>query len=112
MEVSLPEEAARRDAHCVCGERLRSWRQKGWVEGDVELTCPQITDVEGPLPGTPVLADRNILLPLQVSLKGKRRKVCLKVRIRRSKGGVNGNQLKFFSRTWSMPRSRPNVPLF
>jgi hypothetical protein len=90
MEVSLPEEAARRDAHCVCGERLRSWRQKGWVEGDVELTCPQITDVEGPLPGTPVSADQNILLPLQVSLKGKRRKVCLKVRIRRSRGGGGG----------------------
>jgi hypothetical protein len=41
------------------------------VEGDPELRCPQVIDVENPPPGTSTSVDRNFLHPFQVSLKGK-----------------------------------------
>jgi hypothetical protein len=48
------------------------------VEGDAELVCPPAVDVGRSLPDTSALADRNTLVPFQVSLK--RRKENLPVR--------------------------------
>jgi hypothetical protein len=41
------------------------------VEGDPELTCPQVIDAGRPPPCTSASTDRNILHPFHVSLKGK-----------------------------------------
>jgi hypothetical protein len=43
------------------------------VEGNPELVCTQATDTERPPPGTSASADRNIVHPFQVSLKGKQK---------------------------------------
>jgi hypothetical protein len=44
------------------------------VECDLELMCAWVIDAERPSPGASALANRNILHPFQVSLKGKNRK--------------------------------------
>jgi hypothetical protein len=41
------------------------------MEGDPKLMCMWVIDLERPPPGTSALADRNILHPFQVCLKGK-----------------------------------------
>jgi hypothetical protein len=45
------------------------------VEGDAELTCLHVTDAERMLRDTLALAGRNILHPLWVSLKERKRKL-------------------------------------
>jgi hypothetical protein len=45
------------------------------VEGNVELVCPHVADTEKPLPGTSASVDRNILHPLQVGLKERKRRL-------------------------------------
>jgi hypothetical protein len=42
-EVSLFDFVARREAHRVYDERLRSERRRRRVEGDIELACLQVT---------------------------------------------------------------------
>jgi hypothetical protein len=45
------------------------------MEGDAELACPPAADAGRPLPNTLALAYRNILHPIQVSLKRTKRKL-------------------------------------
>jgi hypothetical protein len=66
-----PEDVVRREACRVCSEWLWSQRQRRWVEGNSELTCPWVIDTERPSTGASPSADQNILHLFQVSLKGK-----------------------------------------
>jgi hypothetical protein len=73
--VSLPKDAMRWEAHHVYSKRLWSRRQRRWVDADAELACLLVIDAERSLPGTSASADRNILPPLQVSLKERKGEV-------------------------------------
>jgi hypothetical protein len=74
-EVSLHEDVARREAHHIYSERLHARRQRRWVEGNTELACSQLTNVERPLRYTLASTDWNIMHPLRVSLKERKGKV-------------------------------------
>jgi hypothetical protein len=70
--VTLPEDVATQGANHACSEQMWARRQKRQVEGDAELACSQVTDVE--LASSQV-ASQNILHPLWVSLKERTRKL-------------------------------------
>jgi hypothetical protein len=66
-----PEDVVRREVRRVYSERLRSRRQRRWVEVDPEFMCPWVIDAERPPLSTSRSVNRNIMHPFQFSLKGK-----------------------------------------